>query len=66
MVVSCLAVGFREGNNFCLEVDLVKSAIRGFYMYQGLNSHYFHIIGDGHQPNSTGVRWDDHPQYSDF
>ena len=21
----------------------------------GLNSHYFHIIGDGHQPNSRGV-----------
>ena len=21
-------------------------------MYRGLNSHYFHIIGDGHQPNS--------------
>ena len=27
-------------------------------MCQGLNSHYFHIIGDigdGHQPNSIGV-----------
>ena len=24
-------------------------------MYQGLNSHYFHIIGDGHQPNSRGL-----------
>ena len=44
-------------------------------MCQGLNSHYFHIIGDGHQPNSRGLythykdsykRWDDHPQYSDF
>ena len=22
------------------------------YMCQGLNSHYFHIIGDGHQPNT--------------
>ena len=22
---------------------------------QGLNSHYFHIIGDGHQPNSRGL-----------
>ena len=39
-------------------------------MCQGLNSHYFHIIGDGHQPNSrvflpiSGipiVGWDDHP-----
>ena len=37
-----------------------------------LNPHYFHIIGDGHQPNSRGLythykdsllfRWDDHPQ----
>ena len=25
------------------------------YMCQGLNSHYFHIVGDGHQPNSRGL-----------
>ena len=25
------------------------------YMCQGLNSHYFHIIGDVHQPNSRGL-----------
>ena len=25
------------------------------YMCQGLNSHYFHIIGDGHQPNRRGL-----------
>ena len=25
------------------------------HMCQGLNSHYFHIIGDGHQPNSIGL-----------
>ena len=40
-----------------------------------LNSLYFHIIGDGHQPNNRVFytnykdsywRWDDHPQYSDF
>ena len=24
-------------------------------MCQGLNSHYFHIIGDGHQPDSRGL-----------
>ncbi len=48
-------------------------------MCQGLSSissHYFHIIGDGHQPNSSGFythykefllfRWDDHPQYMEF
>ena len=37
-------------------------------MCQGLNSHFFHIIGDGHQPNSRGLythykdsyeRWDE-------
>ena len=25
------------------------------YMCQGLNSHYFHTIGDGHQSNSRGL-----------
>ena len=44
-------------------------------MSQGLNSHYFRMIGDGHQPNSRGLhthykdsyyRWDDHPQYREF
>ena len=25
------------------------------YMCHGLNSHYFHIIGDGHQPNSREI-----------
>ena len=25
------------------------------YVRSGLNSHYFHIIGDGHQPNSRGL-----------
>ncbi len=28
------------------------SLAEGIHMCQGLNSHYFHIIGDGHQPNS--------------
>ena len=42
-----------------------------------LNSHYFHIIGDGHQPNSRGlythykdsllkVGWVSHPQYNEW
>ena len=31
-------------------------------MCQGLNSHYFHIIGDGHQPN----RRDLYTHYKDF
>ena len=25
------------------------------YVRTGLNSHYFHIIGDGHQPTSRGL-----------
>ena len=25
------------------------------YVRSGLNSHYFHIIGDGHQSNSRGL-----------
>ena len=25
------------------------------YVRSGLNYHYFHIIGDGHQPNSRGL-----------
>ena len=32
-----------------------RSPIRNDDMCQGLNSHYFHIIGDGHQPNSRGL-----------
>ena len=41
------------------------------HMCQGLNANYFHIVGDGHQPNSRGLipiiripyrRLDDHPQ----
>ena len=46
------------------------------YVCQGLNSHYFHIIGDGKINPIVGVyipiiripikRWDDHPQYCDF
>ena len=33
--------------------DFFLSA-ESYNMCQGLNSHYFHIIGDGHQPNSRG------------
>ena len=53
----------------------VGKSTKCVYVCQSLNSHYFHIIGDGHQPNSRGLythckdsyqRWDDHPQYSDI
>ena len=38
-----------------VEGKLNDSEIYELYMCQGLNSHYFHIIGDGHQPNSRGL-----------
>ena len=44
----------------CILVKYRSSSPRSFTlkpkrnMCQGLNSHYFHIIGDGHQPNSRG------------
>ena len=37
------------------ENTLHASKVVARYMCQGLNSHYFHIIGDGHQPNSRGL-----------
>ena len=33
---------------------LVPNIHSDAYMCQGLNSHYFHLVGDGHQPNSKG------------
>ena len=36
--------------NFASEISGTKT-----HLCQGLNSHYFHIIGDGHQPNSRGL-----------
>ena len=30
-------------------------SLKRYHMCQGLNSDYFHIIGDGHQPNSRGL-----------
>jgi len=36
------------------------------------NSHYFHTIGNGHQPivgvymPIRRILWDDHPQYQEF
>ena len=37
-----------------IQIDIFD-AIPGSHVCQGLNSHYFHIIGDGHQPNSRGL-----------
>ena len=37
-----------------------------FHVCQGLNSHYFHIIGDGHQPNSRGLYTHLDPGSCDF
>ncbi len=51
-----------EGNDLQRAKDTQKGKCRWFltatarvYLCQGLNSHYFHIIGDGHQPNSRGL-----------
>ena len=38
-----------------LPVHFLSARIEKKQMCQGLNSHYFHIIGDGHQPNSRGL-----------
>ena len=35
--------------------DFDHSTLLETNMCQGLNFHYFHIIGDGHQPNSRGL-----------
>ena len=32
-----------------------EGATCNVYVRSGLNCHYFHIIGDGHQPKSVGV-----------
>ena len=44
----------QEMANRCLRIE-GPYLFYGFYMCQGLNSHYSHIIGDGHQPNSRGL-----------
>ncbi len=46
----------RPGKQSVLDEPLfVEAAGNWFHVCQGLNSHYFHIIGDGHQPNSRGL-----------
>ena len=39
----------------CLEGGFLLLKKKRNQMCQGQNSHYFHIIGDGHQPNSRGL-----------
>ena len=43
----------------CITTSLIHHAqpakLGFFHVFLGLNSHYFHIIGDGHQPNSRGL-----------
>ena len=52
----CLVPG-SNGSNVAVAVvvglELAKASWE--QMCQGLNSHYFHIIGDGHQHNSRGL-----------
>ena len=42
----------KQGAPFRFQVYNTNSCV---HMCQGLNSHYFHIIGDGHRPNSRGL-----------
>ena len=47
-----------ESNTWWCGMVWIRFATRFFVVFhlcQGLNSHYFHIIGDGHQPNSRGL-----------
>ena len=44
---------FNQVQLFFDATSTILSAIQ--HVCQGLNSHYFHIIGDGHQPNSRGL-----------
>ena len=51
----------KEIEYFENDPPLVSKKLMVEYMCRGLNSHYFHIIGDSHHPNSMGlliIRWD--------
>ena len=56
--MSCLQIYIYLDDKFTQKQWKMKTGYGGehpnIYMCQGLNSHYFHIIGDGHQPNSRG------------
>ena len=53
---SCiLAILIPGSRAACLEGGFLLLKKKRNQMCQGLNSHYFHIIGDGHQPNSRGL-----------
>ena len=50
--------GRNVSRKWLITMVIVNPQVLGFFpfnMCQGLNSHYFHIIGDGHQPNSRGL-----------
>ena len=44
-----------DGLLLCSELIVLRLIHIPMHMCQGLNSHYFHIIGDGHQPTSRGL-----------
>ncbi len=46
---------FKDGAGFHKHEWRVQGFILKNHMCQGLNSHYFHIVGDGHQPDSRGL-----------
>ena len=49
--------GFLDGESCwkCASLSIEKAGHSFVLGSKSLNSHYFHIIGDGHQPNSRGL-----------
>ena len=45
----------RISNMETVGVFRIFRSATNLFVRSGLNSHYFHIIGDGHQPNSRGL-----------
>ena len=54
-MTGCLGyIGVRQSIDSKYQQDIPVTCPLKNKMCQGLNSHYFHIIRDGHQPNSRG------------
>ena len=56
------------GGSCGMQLKMLMTMVLGLYIYQcqmcqGLNSQIFHIIGDGHQPNSRGLYTHDKDSY---
>ena len=65
---------FCEAGSYLNDAQLFLTS-SPLHVLGSINSQYFHIIGNGHQPNSKGLyghykdsllKVDDHPQYKEF